>query len=178
MIPCAFFVAGLDWKVDIIASRMRPHPAFFQLAALTLPVIAFAGPVRAADCEKFSSVALPATTFTAETVSAGEFTPPAAHRYENLPPFCRIAGVIKPTGDSYIRFEVWLPALGWNWKYLGVGNGGFAGSIDYNTLAGNLRRGYATAATDTTLKRMIRQEPSSRGRNLAISPRGHSLIRS
>jgi len=106
--------------------------------------------VKAADCTKLASVALPGTTFTAiESVSAGEFTPPSAHRFENLPPFCRVAGVIKPTNDSYIRFEVWLPASGWNKKYLGVGNGGFAGTIDYNTLAGNLRRNYATAATDT-----------------------------
>jgi feruloyl esterase len=42
-----------------------------------------------------------------------------------------------------------LPASGWNDKYLGVGNGGFAGSIDYRSLGGNLKRGYATAATDT-----------------------------
>jgi feruloyl esterase len=30
-----------------------------------------------------------------------------------------------------------------------VGNGGFAGSIDYGSMARNLKRGYATAATDT-----------------------------
>ena len=26
-------------------------------------------------------------------------------------PFCRIEGVIKPTSDSNIRFEVWLPPV-------------------------------------------------------------------
>ena len=36
-------------------------------------------------------------------------------------------GVIQPSIDSHIEFEVWLPASGWNGKYLGVGNGGFAG---------------------------------------------------
>ena len=38
---------------------------------------------------------------------------------------------------------------GWNAKFLGVGNGGFAGSIGYGALGDDLKRGYATAATDT-----------------------------
>jgi feruloyl esterase len=85
----------------------------------------------------------------AEMVAAGSFTPPYGGVLEGLPEFCRVAGVIKPTADSYIRFEVWMPATGWNEKYLGVGNGGFAGSIDFRSLGNNLKRGYATAATDT-----------------------------
>jgi feruloyl esterase len=54
-----------------------------------------------------------------------------------------------PTSDSYIRFEVWLPENDWNGKYLGVGNGGFAGSIGYSAMANNVNNGYATAASDT-----------------------------
>lgn len=42
-----------------------------------------------------------------------------------------------------------MPSSGWNGKFLGVGNGGFAGSIGFNMMAANLKRGYATAATDT-----------------------------
>jgi feruloyl esterase len=42
-----------------------------------------------------------------------------------------------------------MPASGWNGKYRGVGNGGFAGSIDFNSMGNNVRRGYATAGTDT-----------------------------
>jgi Tannase and feruloyl esterase len=42
-----------------------------------------------------------------------------------------------------------MPESGWNGKYLGVGNGGFAGTIDFRTLGANVKRGFATAATDT-----------------------------
>ena len=39
-------------------------------------------------------------------------------------------GSIRPTPDSDIGFEVWLPPEGaWNGKYEGIGNGGFAGSL-------------------------------------------------
>ena len=37
--------------------------------------------------------------------------------------------VLKPTSDSLINMELWLPAENWNGKFMGVGNGGFAGSI-------------------------------------------------
>jgi feruloyl esterase len=60
-----------------------------------------------------------------------------------------VAGGIKPSSDSDIQFEVWMPAAGWNGKFQGIGNGGFAGSIGYGQLATALRRGYATASTDT-----------------------------
>jgi len=68
---------------------------------------------------------------------------------DGLPAFCRVAGVIRPTTDSAIRFEVWMPESAWNERFLGVGNGGFAGVIGYGGLAANLRRGFATAGTDT-----------------------------
>jgi len=47
--------------------------------------------------------------------------------------------------------ELWMPTQNWNGKFMGVGNGGFAGSIQ--GLGGDmpqaLRLGYATAGTDT-----------------------------
>ena len=106
-------------------------------------------PAFALDCESLSSVKLPDTTITvASGVPAGNFVPPYGNPVD-VAAFCRVAGVIRPTKDSEIRFEVWMPAAGWNEKYLGVGNGGFAGAIDFNQLNGNVKRGYATAATDT-----------------------------
>jgi hypothetical protein len=86
---------------------------------------------------------------SATVIPAGSFAPPYGRPVDKLPEFCRVHGVITPTTDSYIRFEVWLPTSGWNGKYLGVGNGGFAGAIDFRGMGGNIRRGYATAATDT-----------------------------
>jgi hypothetical protein len=54
----------------------------------------------------------------------------------------------KPTSDSDIKIEVWLPVSGWNNKLLGLGNGGFAGLIDYLNLATAISKGYAATATD------------------------------
>jgi feruloyl esterase len=42
-----------------------------------------------------------------------------------------------------------MPASGWNGKFQGVGNGGWAGSISYPALRAALAGGYATASTDT-----------------------------
>jgi hypothetical protein len=116
------------------------------------PILAAAGALSAcaASCESLSTLTLPETTITtAESVPAGTFAPPYGNAVRELPAFCRVTGVIAPTSDSNIRFEIWLPVSGWNSKFLGVGNGGFAGSISYEALGGDLRRGYATAATDT-----------------------------
>jgi hypothetical protein len=111
-----------------------------------------AGLAVAADCEGLSSLKLANTTVTAaQTVAAGAFTAPAGGRgsYSDLPAFCRVQGVIKPAADSEIEFEVWLPASGWNGKYFGIGNGGFAGSIQYNLLGASIKNGYASSSTDT-----------------------------
>ena len=56
---------------------------------------------------------------------------------------------IKPSSDSDIKSEVWLPLSAWNSKFQEVGNGGWNGDIQYGALADALRRGYATASTDT-----------------------------
>jgi hypothetical protein len=110
----------------------------------------------AADCAKLAELALPNTTITlAENTAAGALklppgaSPPGfpAAAFGNLPAFCRVAGTIKPTSDSDIRFEVWMPA-DWNGKFVGVGNGVWAGSISYFEMIAPLTRGYATAATD------------------------------
>src|SRR5262249_38818230 len=86
----------------------------------------------------------------AELVSGGSFTAPGAPQpIANLPSFCRVAGTIRPSKDSDIQFEVWMPASGWKGKFFGVGNGGFAGAISYAGLATAIREGYASASTDT-----------------------------
>jgi hypothetical protein len=90
----------------------------------------------------------PNTTITAaQTVPAGSFTV-AGQTITGLPAFCRVAGFASPTSDSHISFEVWIPASGWNGKFLQVGCGGFCGAITYSAMAEPLRRGYATAGTD------------------------------
>ncbi len=67
----------------------------------------------------------------------------------DLPAFCRIKGVSKPTSASAIGFEVWIPeGSTWNGKFAQIGNGGFGGNVPHSTLAQYIRRGYATAGTD------------------------------
>jgi len=64
-------------------------------------------------------------------------------------PFCRVVGTVKPTPQSDIRFELWLPPRpDWNGKFEGVGSGGSLGTIQYPALMRALARGYATVATD------------------------------
>jgi len=108
-------------------------------------------------CDHLSTAKIPNTTITlAQQVAAGEFHgPPApfsqvdiAPLYKSLPAFCRVVAQAKPTADSDIKMEVWLPASGWNGKLLGLGNGGFAGLIDTLNLSMALKAGYAAAATD------------------------------
>src|SRR5207253_2193587 len=65
-----------------------------------------------------------------------------------VPAFCRVAATLKPTSDSSIDMEVWLPET-WNGKFEFVGGGGWAGVISYPALATALQEGYATASTDT-----------------------------
>jgi feruloyl esterase len=118
------------------------------LAALAIAAVA---PLSAATCESLKSISLPNIEITiAESRPAGEFAQKDAKPIANLPAFCRVAGSIKPSSDSDIRFEVWLPiASAWNGKFQGIGNGGYAGAVSFTGLADALRNSYATASTDT-----------------------------
>src|SRR4051812_28302816 len=90
------------------------------------------------------------TITTLQEITGGSFTPPGkGSGAANLPPFWLVAGTIAPTPESEIRFEVWMPLANWNGKFAGVGNGGWAGFVSYGALADQLRRGYATASTNT-----------------------------
>jgi TonB family protein len=123
----------------------------FLIAVTSLTVRANAAP---ASCENLSTLKLPDTTITsAQQVAAGQFVPPGATAppasVKNLPAFCRVQATIKPAKDSDIKIEVWMPLSGWNGKYRGQGNGGFAGNIDYPGLATAVIQGYAAGSTDT-----------------------------
>ena len=107
-----------------------------------------------APCEQLKSLELAGTAITlAESAAAGPFQmpgAPAAAAAPVLPARCRVAITMRPTADSDIKAEVWLPAEpGWNGKFLAVGGGGFVGSISYGGMALALQEGYTTASTDT-----------------------------
>jgi len=128
-----------------------------------------------ANCEAIRTMSTPQTiVMSADVVPAGVFVappqpapagpPPAAAGRgraggapaarpappEPIPQHCRVKLTLKPTSDSNIYSELWMPTDNWNGKLLVVGNGGFAGSIQgYGDMQIALRMGYATAATDT-----------------------------
>ena len=125
-------------------------PAAVILASAFLGA-APARPSAAAACESLVDVRLPNTTITtAQANTTGSFTDPrSTNALRGLPPFCRVAGEIRPTSDSHILFELWLPLQNWNAKFAGVGNGGWAGEQNFAALAQQVRRGYAAASTNT-----------------------------
>jgi len=125
----------------------------FLAAALSIPN-------HGVSCNELQTLSLPDTTITStEQVAAGPFVwPKGAFRIpgsENEPPpvlpeYCRVKMVLRPTADSEINVELWLPVNNWNGKFMATGNGGWAGAIQgYGDMHEALQRGYATAATDT-----------------------------
>jgi feruloyl esterase len=112
-----------------------------------------------APCESLMNLKLEKATITSAQVVAEGPAPVRQGRGGNPPPapviipsHCRVQLVLTPTSDSLINMELWLPPLEkWNGKFMGVGNGGFAGSIQglANEMPQALRLGYATAGTDT-----------------------------
>jgi feruloyl esterase len=122
--------------------------AFFLFAGLAAPACA-----RATDCAALARLRLPdVRIITAEAIPGGArwafppspfnvFMGPAAATDRR---FCRIAGVI----EREIRFEIWLPPE-WNGRFLGVGNAGLTGGINYPAMSRGLDRGFAAASTDT-----------------------------
>jgi hypothetical protein len=112
-----------------------------------------AGEALASNCGDLAGKVFgPATIVAATTVS------PPSSLFGADPPkpvainadFCRVQGLIKPSVDSDIKFEVWLPPeSAWNGKYGAIGNGGFAGSMILPSMEWRLREGYAVSGTDT-----------------------------
>ena len=106
-------------------------------------------PACATTCSSLRELHLAHGRITgAEVISTGTFSPPAGKPLTNLPPFCRVTATLKPSADSDILVEIWMPQSGWNQRFEGTGNGGFAGKISWGALADGLRRGYAVANTD------------------------------
>jgi hypothetical protein len=130
----------------------RTNVSLRKIATLLVFTIATIGvsDSSAATCESLASLKLPDTTITAaQSIPSGTYTAPNGEVFKNMPAFCRVAATLAPTSDSEIGIEVWMPASGWNGKFEGVGNGGFAGAIAYASLAPGVSLGYATASTDT-----------------------------
>jgi feruloyl esterase len=131
-----------------------------KTAALLLALAvgaSWAASARATTCTDLATATIKlgghatVVSLTAVDVTGGSFTPPGGAPITGLPPFCAVSAVVSSSGDpatSQSAVEIWLPESGWNGRYLGLGNGGFAGSINYSTLELGLLEGFAAANTD------------------------------
>ncbi len=139
-------------------------PAILLAGVSALPGSAYAQAASSAPrpeaCAALDRVTLASTEILSATLHpAGEpvpgakapsmtGTPGAGPTISGLPAFCRVTGAFHPTPDSDIRFEVWLPAQGWDGRFNGANSGGLAGYINYLDLSAALKAGQATAGSD------------------------------
>lgn len=143
---------------------------FFRRCSLSALALLLAGPAYCAavvgDCQALRRLSLPDVIIdVAQPVTAGTYQLPSGEMafFGNMsgmnvagqpnespnPAFCRVAGTIHPSDDSAIKFEVWLPAHGWNRKFMATGNFGWGGQLMSSTMLGGLSQGYAVASNDT-----------------------------
>lgn len=82
-----------------------------------------------------------AATVPANTVISGVTTPVA---------MCRVQGTARPSADSEIKFEVWLPdtAAAWTGRMKVNGTGGYAGSVPYARLGQDVGDGFVSAGSN------------------------------
>src|ERR1700689_1399514 len=83
-------------------------------------------------CSKLRGLRLDHTEIvSAEYRSAGRqvslITTPIGIPWFNMPASCRVRLIIKPTADSHIESEIWMPSTVWNGRLWSAGNGGLAG---------------------------------------------------
>jgi len=109
--------------------------------------LAMCGAAHAVDCSSLISVTSDSSTMTA----ADSITPPATIGGVAVTvPFCRVQGTARPTSDSEIKFEVWLPptVAAWTGRMKVNGTGGYAGATPYARLAQDVGDGFVSAGSN------------------------------
>lgn len=112
-------------------------------------------PAHAFDCTASSFAALlpsNATVNYAEPVPAnGSWAKPSPEFPANdtgLPELCALSINVVSSPESSFNFGLFLPQQ-WNYRFMGSGNGGFGGGINWNDMETNALSGFAAMATDT-----------------------------
>jgi pimeloyl-ACP methyl ester carboxylesterase len=103
--------------------------------AAAVSIFVATGPAQAQlACESLKGLMLPDVKMTEATMVAVPV------------PHCRISGVI----GKEVNFSVWMPTV-WNGRFVMGGQGGFGGIVESQAIGmmDGLRKGYATAGTDT-----------------------------
>ena len=128
-------------------SRNRRQIASIR-QALALGLIGACGSVHAAySCADLATVTTVDSIVTASTsvaagaVISGSVVPVA---------MCRVQGTARPSSDSEIKWEVWLPntAAEWTGRMKVNGTGGYAGATPYPRLAQDIGDGFVTAGSN------------------------------
>jgi feruloyl esterase len=133
-------------SVGLTSPRRRPIAGI--RVAITLGLVgAFASAHAAYDCPSLAAVTTADSTVTsAASVAAG------ATISGSLVPvaMCRVQGVARPSSDSEIKWEVWLPqtAAEWTGRMKVNGTGGYAGATPYPRLAQDIGDGFVTAGSN------------------------------
>src|SRR3984885_9350761 len=143
-------------------NTMRTSTFVIQLSATLCGAAALT--FAQTPCQNLKSLSIQGVEFTAvETVPAGPYQPPAGAgrgaggpvvpagrviQPQMLPAHCRVAATLRPSTDSDIKMELWLPVENWNGKFQMVGNGGWAGIISFPQKGLEQRAGTAPASPD------------------------------
>jgi feruloyl esterase len=133
------------------AATLKQTRAMLPALLLSCALVGPAAAGTPTSCASLSTFAYPNTTInSALSQPGGPYVAPDAWHlaFTNLPPYCEVFATIKPTADSSINVRVWMPTKNYNGRYLGTGNGGYAGGIFFSELADGINRGFATANTD------------------------------
>ncbi|HYR36707.1 MAG TPA: tannase/feruloyl esterase family alpha/beta hydrolase [Burkholderiales bacterium] len=118
------------------------------VSALGLGLAGASGVTHAAlSCAELTSVTPEASTITAAALLPANTT---VNGVTPSVPFCRVQGTARPTGDSEIKFEVWLPATAaaWTGRMKVNGTGGYAGATPYARLGQDIGDGFVTAGSN------------------------------
>ncbi|KAI5247141.1 tannase and feruloyl esterase [Aureobasidium subglaciale] len=109
--------------------------------------------VENTDCTSFTrNITLPGNTTITNTTYHDTHTVIITSGKDNIYnryAFCEVEGVLSYGSNSTLHFSVYLPdASSYNGRFMAVGNGGMAGTLDKAALMQQLNSGFASAAGD------------------------------
>jgi feruloyl esterase len=113
----------------------------------TLGLSALAGTSQAAwTCSDLAAVTTADATMTSATVAG----PGTVAGVPVAVQFCRVQGTARPSSDSEIKFDVWLPLTteAWTGRMKVNGTGGYAGATPFARLAQDIGDGFVTAGSN------------------------------
>ena len=116
--------------------------------ALALGLVGACGSAHAA----YTCADLAAVTTADSTVTSAASVAAGTNVNGSVVPvaMCRVQGVARPSSDSEIKWEVWLPdtAAAWTGRMKVNGTGGYAGATPYPRLAQDVGDGFVSAGSN------------------------------